>query len=175
MSMLLTQSRDIILFIPVLQEIELGDRFLLSMLHWCGIGKRSTELQFWEVSLAMDGTTPLGVCGLYQNPGMPKHLAWVAWLGIRRSARRQGAGAAMLDALILHARSKHGFSELWVYTDGDKPDVHRYYERGGFRYVGEGGDLAPDVVMSPSDKIFRLDLVEQQLHSDHDLHTRPVA
>lgn len=158
MNVRLIQSRDLTSFIPVIQEVELGDRFLLSMLHWCGIGKRASELQLWEVYLAMSEATPVGVCGLYQNPGMPSHLAWLSWLGVRKSFRQRGAGSSMLTALIALANSKHGFSELWVYTDANDTQVHHFYERAGFQFIGEGGNVAPDVIMSPKDKVFRLHL-----------------
>jgi hypothetical protein len=35
----LVSTRQIELFLPILKEIDFGDRFLLSMLHWCGIGQ----------------------------------------------------------------------------------------------------------------------------------------
>lgn len=154
----LIQSRDLTLFIPVMREVELGDRFLLSMLHWCGIGKRASELQLWEVYLAMNEGAPMGVCGLYQNPGMPTQIAWLAWLGVRKPFCQRGIGCSMLSALIALAYSKYGLSELWVYTDANDAHVHRFYQRAGFQFVGEGGSVAPDVVMSPNDKVFRLNL-----------------
>lgn len=163
MNVRLIQSRDITLFLPIIQDVELGDRFLLSMLHWCGIGKRASELQLWEVYLAMDDAIPVGVCGLYQNPGMPNHLAWLSWLGIRKTFRQQGVGSAMLTSLVKLAQSKHGFSELWVYTDDKDTNVHGFYERAGFRFAGIGGSVAPDVVMSPTDKVFCLNLAKPNL------------
>jgi len=39
-----------IVFAPVL-AIDFGDAFLLSLLHGCGIGKRSTPLEYWQVFL----------------------------------------------------------------------------------------------------------------------------
>jgi GNAT superfamily N-acetyltransferase len=162
MNVRLIQSRDITLFLPIIQDVELGDRFLLSMLHWCGIGKRASELQLWEVYLAMDDAIPVGVCGLYQNPAMPPHLAWLSWLGIRKSFRHRGVGSAMLASLVNLAQSKHRFSELWVYTDAHDISIHQFYERAGFQFVGDGKNVAPDVVMSPTDKVFRRDLAKLQ-------------
>jgi hypothetical protein len=39
----LISTKDIIQFLPLMRELadDFGDRFLLSMLHWCGIGKRA--------------------------------------------------------------------------------------------------------------------------------------
>jgi hypothetical protein len=47
----LVETKDLRMFIPVMQEIDFGDRFLLSMLHWCGFGRRSTALEYWKVFL----------------------------------------------------------------------------------------------------------------------------
>jgi hypothetical protein len=33
----LVETKEIQLFLPVMKEIDFGDRFLLSTLHWCGI------------------------------------------------------------------------------------------------------------------------------------------
>ena len=42
----LVSTKQIEMFIPVMKDIaqEFGDRFLLAMLHWCEIGRRSTAL-----------------------------------------------------------------------------------------------------------------------------------
>jgi hypothetical protein len=42
----LVSTREIELFLPVMREVDFGDAFLLSMLHWCGIGKRRLD-QAW--------------------------------------------------------------------------------------------------------------------------------
>ena len=47
----LVETKEIQMFLPVMNEIDFGDRFLLSMLHWCGIGQRSTPLDYWKVFL----------------------------------------------------------------------------------------------------------------------------
>jgi len=49
----LIETTEIEEFIPVIKEIDFGDRFLLSMLHWCGIGRRSTPLDYWKVLLVV--------------------------------------------------------------------------------------------------------------------------
>ena len=69
----------------------------------------------------------------------------------------------MLTSLVKLAQSKHGFSELWVYTDDKDTNVHGFYERAGFRFAGIGGSVAPDVVMSPTDKVFCLNLAKPNL------------
>ena len=47
----LVSTKQIKMFIPVTKDIaqEFGDRSLLAMLHWSGIGRRS--LEYWQVFL----------------------------------------------------------------------------------------------------------------------------
>src|SRR6266446_6337041 len=47
----LLETKALRMFIHVTREIDFGDRFLLSMLHWCGFGRRSTPLDYWKVFL----------------------------------------------------------------------------------------------------------------------------
>ena len=49
----LISRKQIEMFVPVMKDIaqEFGDRFLLAMLHWCEIGRRSTPLEYWQVFL----------------------------------------------------------------------------------------------------------------------------
>ncbi len=47
----LVSTTKIELFLPVMREIDFGDAFLLSILHWCGFGKRSRPLEYWQVFL----------------------------------------------------------------------------------------------------------------------------
>ena len=96
----LLETKDISLFIPALREIDLGDRFLLSMLHWCGIGKRSTSLDYWQVFLLRQLTETVGICGLYRQPGMDKSILWLGWLGIRPQFQRQGLATNTVQPLI---------------------------------------------------------------------------
>ena len=78
------------MFIPVMKEIDFGDRFLLSMLHWCGIGQRSTPLDYWKVFLVRARGDVVGVSGLYRQPGMPHNrlLGWLVWHSPSISPRR---------------------------------------------------------------------------------------
>ena len=66
----LVNTKEIELFLPLMREIEFGDAFLLSMLHWCGIGKRSSPLEYWQVFLVRADSEIVGVSGLYRQPGM---------------------------------------------------------------------------------------------------------
>src|SRR6266436_1726363 len=90
----LVETKEIQMFLPILKEIDFGDRFLLSMLHWCGIGRRSTPLEFWQVFLIRSDQEIVGVSGLYRQPGAPEHVCWLGWFAIRPKFRRQGFGSA---------------------------------------------------------------------------------
>jgi RimJ/RimL family protein N-acetyltransferase len=100
----LVETTEIQMFLPVMKEIDFGDRFLLSMLHWCGIGQRSTPLDYWKVFLLTAGGDVVGVSGLYRQPGMAETVCWVGWFGIRPVFRRQGFGTSAMHALIGFAR-----------------------------------------------------------------------
>ena len=108
-----------------MREIDFGDPFLLSMLHWCGIGKRSKPLEYWQVFLLRAKSEIIGVSGLYRQPGMPSHVAWLGWFAIRPQFRRQGFGTAAIHQLCDAARAA-GSTELLVYT-GLQDDVARSF------------------------------------------------
>ena len=160
MDVQLIQSHDAALFAPVLREIDFGEAFTSSLHHWCARSERPADLRLWEVFLALDQTTPIGVCGWYQTTAMQSHLAWLSWLGIRQSHRRRGTGAAMLAALVRLAQATPGLTELWVYTDPAAPDVHRFYEHASFRYAGLGNSVPPHAGLDAQAKVFYLSLTK---------------
>jgi len=86
-----------------------------SMLHWCGIGRRSTPLDYWKVFLLRARADIVGLSGLYRQPGMAHTVCWIGWFGVRPRFRRQGYGTRALYALCDFARSI-ACHELWVYT-----------------------------------------------------------
>src|ERR1700730_794598 len=100
----LVSTRNIEMFIPILREIDFGDQFLLSMLHWCGIGQRPTPLEYWQVFLVASKQEIVGVSGLYRQPGMPAQLCWLGWFGIRPRFRRRGFGSAAIRSLAEEAQ-----------------------------------------------------------------------
>ncbi len=97
------------------------------MLHWCGIGRRSTPLDFWNVFLFRARGDVVGVSGLYRQPGMPNNVCWVGWFGISPRFWREGFGTNAMYTLSDFARSI-GCKELWVCT-GSSDDGS---ERAGF-------------------------------------------
>jgi ribosomal protein S18 acetylase RimI-like enzyme len=49
--------------------------------------------------------------------------------------RGVGAGAALLDAVVEHARGA-GWKRLWLITTNDNTDALRMYQRAGWQWVG---------------------------------------
>jgi ribosomal protein S18 acetylase RimI-like enzyme len=153
----LVSTKEIELFLPLMREIDFGDAFLLSMLHWCGIGKRSRPLEYWQVFLLRAKSQIIGVSGLYRQPGMPSHVCWLGWFAIRPQFRRQGFGSAAIRRLCATARNA-SFKELWVYT-GREDDIARlFYVRFGFEVLGAASDYAPGKTMDDSDIVLKLQL-----------------
>jgi GNAT superfamily N-acetyltransferase len=122
----LIETKEIELFLPIMREIDFGDAFLLSMLHWCGIGKRSTPLEYWRVFLLRLKSEIIGVSGLYRQPGTPANICWLGWFAIRPQFRRQGFGTAAIRKICGMAHSA-GSSELWVYTGSDDNIARTFY------------------------------------------------
>ena len=150
----LVETKEIQLFLPVMKEIDFGDRFLLSMLHWCGIGQRSTPLDYWKVFLLRADGEVVGVSGLYRQPGMAETVCWVGWFGIRPPFRRQGFGKHAMHALINFARHL-GVEELWVYTGSSDSIAVNFYRSLSFEELGAAADWAPGRTMDDSDIVLR--------------------
>jgi hypothetical protein len=71
----LVETKDLRMFIPVLQEVDFGDQFLLSMLHWCGFSRRSTPLDYWKVFFIALSRRCCGSIGtLPATRNGPKHM-----------------------------------------------------------------------------------------------------
>jgi GNAT superfamily N-acetyltransferase len=150
----LVETKEIQMFLSVMKEIDFGDRFLLSMLHWCGIGQRSTPLDYWKVFLLRAECDVVGVSGLYRQPGMAEIVCWVGWFGIRPSFRRQGFGTNAMCALFNVARSI-GSQELWVYTGLSDVIAVGFYKNLGFEVLGSAADWVPGQTMDDSDVVLR--------------------
>jgi hypothetical protein len=83
-------TKQIELFIPILKELDFGDRFLLSTLHRCGIGHRSTPVRFWQEFLIQAQSECVGVSGLYREPEMLSNICWLGCCAIRPEFPRHG-------------------------------------------------------------------------------------
>jgi RimJ/RimL family protein N-acetyltransferase len=150
----LFETTEIQMFLPVMKEIDFGDRFLLSMLHWCGIGLRSTPLDYWKVFLLRCQDNVVGVSGLYRQPGMALHVCWIGWFAIRPRFRRQGYGKSAMCALIKFAQSIAA-KELWVYTGSSDDIAVSFYKSLGFEFLGSAADSARGRTMDDSDIVLR--------------------
>ena len=143
--------------LPLFPLRELAQLFLLSMLHWCGIGHRAMPLDFWQVFLIRTGDTIAGVSGLYRQPESPEYLFWLGWFGICPKFRRQGLGSAAIRAIAEYARTLAG-KELWVYTGFSDEIAQRFYGRAGFQLLGSAREHASNQTMADSDIILKLRL-----------------
>jgi GNAT superfamily N-acetyltransferase len=150
----LVETTKIEEFIPVMKEIDFGDRFLLSMLHWCGIGRRSTPLDYWKVLLVRARGDAVGVSGLYRQPGMADHVCWVGWFGIRPRFRREGFGTKAMYALFELARNI-SCQQLWVYTGSSDDGAVCFYKSLGFDVLGTAAEWVPGRTMEDSDIVLR--------------------
>jgi ribosomal protein S18 acetylase RimI-like enzyme len=156
-SLEIIQTTDLIDFIPLLKELEFGDKFSLAMLKWCGIGQRNQLLAFWEVYLAKIEAQTIGVMGLYQQVDSQNDVAWVGWFGIRPQFRRQGWGKIMIEQLKKYAR-QFGFQQLWVYTNSPNLAAVSFYESSGFVKLGVAAEVCPGKTNSLSDIILKSNL-----------------
>src|SRR6516165_4090552 len=147
-----------------MREIDFGDPFLLSMLHWCGIGKRSKPLEYWQVFLLRTKSQIIGVSGLYRQPGMPLRVCWLGWFAIRPRFRRQGFGTAAIHQLCDAARTG-GSRELWVYTGLQDGVARSFYTSLGFEVLGPASEYAPGKTTDDSDIVLRRALALSSGHS----------
>jgi GNAT superfamily N-acetyltransferase len=83
------------------------------------------ELDGFVVEL--DGR-PIG-CALWEEIGGDAELVVLV-----TTYRGAGAGAALLDAVVDHARAA-GWTRLWLVTTNDNTDAIRIYERAGWDWV----------------------------------------
>ena len=155
----LITTKEIGLFLHLIRELadDFGDRFLLSMLHWCGFGSRRAPLEFWQVFLIRTGEEIVGVSGLYRRPESPTHLCWLGWFAIRPKFRRKGFGSAAIHGLVDRARTI-GCNELWVYTGASDKAARHFYTKLGFEVPGSACSCAPGQTMDDSDIVLKLRL-----------------
>jgi ribosomal protein S18 acetylase RimI-like enzyme len=150
----LVSTRNIEMFIPILREIDFGDQFLLSMLHWCGIGHRATPLEYWQVFLVRSQFETVGVSGLYRQPGTPAHICWLGWFAIRPQFRRRGFGSAAIRLLASPARAID-CKEIWVYTGAEDHIARDFYISLDFEVIGPAHEWAHGKTTDPSDVVLR--------------------
>ena len=152
----LVSTKKIEMFIPLMKDIaqEFGDRFLLAMLHWCEIGRRSAPLEYWQVFLIRAQSEIVGVSGLYRQQGMSSNIYWLGWFAIRPEFRRRGFGRASIIAVCDFARHL-SCRELWVYTDATDTIAAKFYAGLGFEILGPAVESAPGRTMDDSDIVLK--------------------
>src|SRR6266446_4992335 len=150
----LLETKALRMFIHVTREIDFGDRFLLSMLHWCGFGRRSTPLDYWKVFLLRVRDEVVGVSGLYRQPGIPQTVCWVGWFAIRPGIRGQGFGRNAMYALIDFAKGIQ-VKKLWVYTGSSDDIAVNFYKSLGFEHLGCAAEWAPGRTMDNFDIVLK--------------------
>jgi RimJ/RimL family protein N-acetyltransferase len=156
-SLRIIQTTDIVNFLPLLKELEFGDKFELAMLKWCNIVQRDPSISFWQVYIAKLAVEPIGVIGLYQLVDSPADIVWLGWFGLRPHFRRQGWGTIMLNQLKKYAR-EFKFKELWVFTNDDNLSAISFYEKNGFIKLGAAIDISPGNTHELSDVILKCNL-----------------
>jgi GNAT superfamily N-acetyltransferase len=83
----------------------------------------------------VDGTL-VGIVGLEVDPRRKvRHKAHVFGMYVAREAAGRGIGAALIDAVVAHARSIRGVTQLVLTATAGTP-ARRFYERAGFRVFG---------------------------------------
>ena len=97
---------------------------------------------FPQTFVALDGERPVGTVGVWRCDLISRQdlFPWLAALYVDESARGSGLSAALQDYAEAWCRER-GFADLYLYalcTD--------YYERFGWRYIGDALDY-PDVTV----------------------------
>ena len=81
----------------------------------------------------------VGVTGFARSPAVKeRHKGYLWGMYVRPVARRAGVGAALLEAVIDHARTEVSSIQLTVAAQND--DARRLYERYGFQCYGTEPD-----------------------------------
>jgi ribosomal protein S18 acetylase RimI-like enzyme len=80
---------------------------------------------------------PVG-CALWYEVGGDAELVAIA-----TTYRGAGAGTALLDAVVEHAREA-GWKRLWLITTNDNTDALRLYQRAGWEWVAWHRDAVSD-------------------------------
>ncbi|KPF72465.1 hypothetical protein IP88_09915 [alpha proteobacterium AAP81b] len=81
------------------------------------------------------GTPLVGLAGFYMTPGLKRVHRGVLWgMYVAPAARRQGLGAALVAAIVAHARTR--VEELRLGVAVDNAEAIALYQAAGFAAVG---------------------------------------
>jgi len=126
---------------------EFGDglprEFFASIIH-----HSQTPGQLPLTWIMVDNDQLLGTVGLWRCDLLTRQdlFPWLATLYVKESARGQGL-AAKLQRHVIEQAHAMGFNQLYLYTT-----LRDYYERFGWRYIGDGLDY-PDKTV----RLYRID------------------
>jgi GNAT superfamily N-acetyltransferase len=155
----LVSTRIVEDFLPLFRGIpELGDPFFLSMLHWCGVGKRPTPLAYWQVYILFLEKSSSAVIGLYRRPNTLPEDVWIGWFGVVAEHRGKGLGKFCLAAIEAKAANE-GFDRLLVYCDPLSSRVHQFYLKRGFSRIGPASHCFSGETETGNDLVFAKMLV----------------
>ena len=88
---------------------------------------------FWQ---ARDGGEPLGMAGLWEDPGAGSPpAAYLIAMFVRPSARGRGIGALLVQTVVDEAGSR-GHDRLTLHVETENDSARRLYERTGFVRTG---------------------------------------
>ncbi len=86
-----------------------------------------------------------GLVGLHHAIWGPEQNVWLAWFAVDPDCQGRGMGGRLLEAIEGIAFDQ-GFRKLLVetYEHSDFDQARRFYERNGFRQMGQVRDYLPD-------------------------------
>ena len=85
---------------------------------------------------ALDENRPIGMIGIVRNThAKNRHIATIVGVYVTPSARGQGVGAKMMDAIIERGRRMEGVEQLYLSVVSDNlPAIALYQSCGFYRY-----------------------------------------
>ncbi len=91
------------------------------------------------------GGTLVGLVGLHHAVWGPEENVWLAWFAVDPDCQGRGMGRELLVEIERIAAGR-GFRKLLVetYDHADFDKARRFYERNGFRRMGQVADYLPD-------------------------------
>jgi GNAT superfamily N-acetyltransferase len=122
------------------------------------VARRAEQATIWvaERNGRIVGSVTLAVAGEpYADIALDDELEF-RMLVVDPAVQRSGAGQALVEAIIAHARSLDGISGVALTTGGTWESAHGLYRKTGFRRVPERDWFVPDTDIKLL--VFRLDV-----------------
>ena len=122
------------------------------------VARRAAQATIWvaERDARIVGSVTLAVAGEpYADIALDDELEF-RMLVVDPAVQRSGAGQALVEAIIAHARSLDGIRAVALTTGGTWESAHGLYRKTGFRRVPERDWFVPDTDIKLL--VFRLDV-----------------